>query len=83
MKTSIEDQLVQFNDNFARHRFDIGIKNDTNFKLSPIDDRASFSQSLPAPLNLKEDILVELALLHNYGIITTLPFSIYSNPIFS
>ena len=36
-----------------------------------------------APINLKDDILVELALLHKYGIITTLPFSKYASPIFA
>ena len=32
---------------------------------------------------MKEDILVELAMLHKYGIITTLPFSKYASPIFA
>ena len=36
---------------------------------------------MSTPINLKEDILVELALLHKYGIITTLPFSKYASPI--
>ena len=44
-------------------------------KLTPKDDSPAYSQSLPAPINLKEDILFELALLHKYGRITTLPFS--------
>ena len=52
-------------------------------KLTPKDDSPAYSQSLPAPIHLKEDILVELALLHKYGIITTLPFSKYASPIFA
>ena len=52
-------------------------------KLTPKDDSPAYSQSLPAPINLKEDILVELAMLHKYGIITTLPFSKYASPIFA
>ena len=52
-------------------------------KLTPKDDSPAYSQSLPAPMNLKEDILVELAMLHKYGIITTLPFSKYASPIFA
>ena len=51
--------------------------------LRPKDDSPAYSQSLPAPINLKEDILVDLALLHKYGIITTLPFSNYASPIFA
>ena len=35
------------------------------------------------PINLKEDLTVELALMHRYGIITTLPFSKYASPIFA
>ena len=79
----IEDLLVEFHDIFARHRFDIGMNEDFKVKLTPKDDSTAYSQSLPTPINLKEDILVELALLHRYGIITTLPFSKYASPIFA
>ena len=34
-------------------------------------------------MNLKEDILFELAMLHNYVINTVLPFSKYASPIFA
>ena len=79
----IEELLVEFHDIFARHRFDIGMNEDFNVKLTPKDDSPAYSQSLPTPINLKEDILVELALLHRYGIITTLPFSKYASSIFA
>ena len=52
-------------------------------KLTPKDDKAVYSQSLPMPLHLKEDLIVELALMHKYGIITVLPFSKYASPIFA
>ena len=52
-------------------------------KLTPNDKRPAFCQRLPTPINLKNDITVKLALLHNYGIITTLPFSKYASPIFA
>ena len=79
----IEALLVEFHDIFARHRFDIGMNEEFTVKLTPKDDSPAYSQSLPTPINLKEDILVELALLHKYGIITTLPFSKYASPIFA
>ena len=79
----IEELLVEFHDIFARHRFDIGMNEEFKVKLTPKDDSPAYSQSLPAPINLKEDILVELAMLHKYGIITTLPFSKYASPIFA
>ena len=34
------------------------------------------------PIHLKEDLIVELALMHKYGIITLLP-SKYASPIFA
>ena len=82
-KEKIEELLVEFHDIFARHRFDIGRNEEFKVKLTPKDDSPAYSQSLPAPINLKEDILVELVMLHKYGIITTLSFSKYANPIFA
>ena len=77
----IEDLLVEFFDIFAHHRFDIGMNEEFTVKLNLKNKSPAYSQSSPTPVNLKEDILVELALLHNYGIITTLPFSRYASPI--
>ena len=61
----------------------MGMNEEFKVKLTPKDDSPAYSQNLPAPINLKEDILVELAILHNNGIITTLPFSKYASPIFA
>ena len=57
----------------------------TEFKvrLTPKDDKAVYSQNLPMPIHLNEDSIVELALMHKYGIITVLPFSKYASPIFA
>ena len=79
----IEALLVEFHDIFARHSFDIGMNEEFTVKLTPKDDSPAYSPSLPTPINLKEDILVELALLHKYGVITPLPFSKYASPIFA
>ena len=69
-KQAVEDLLVEIHDIFERHRFDIGNNTDFKVQLPPLNNRPAFSQSLPAPINLKDDILVELVLLHKYGIIT-------------
>ena len=61
--TRIEDLLVKFHDIFARHRFDISMNEEFTVKLTPKDDSPAYSQNLPTPINLKEDNLVELALL--------------------
>ena len=79
----VKNILVQHHDVFARHRFDIGTNREFKVKLTPNDDRPAYSQSLPTPINLKDDITVELAQLHRYGIITTLPCSKYASPIFA
>ena len=81
-KQAVEYLLVEFHDIFARHRFDIGINTEFKVQLTPLDNSLAYSQSLPAPINLKDDILVELALLDMYGIITTLSFSKNASPIF-
>ena len=62
---------------------DIGMNTEFKGKLTPKDDKVVYSQSLPMPIHLKEDLIVELALMHNYGIITVLPFSKYASPIFA
>ena len=82
-KQAIEDILVEYHDIFARHRIDIGMNTEFKVKLTQKDDKAVYSQSLPMPLHLKEDLNVELALMHKYGIITVLPFSKYASPIFA
>ena len=68
---AIEELLVEVHDIFAKQRFDIGINTEFKVKLTPIDERPAYSQSLPTPINLKGDITVELALLYEYGTITT------------
>ena len=62
---------------------DNGMNTKFKVKLSPKNDRAVYSQSLPGPLHLKEDLIVELALMHKHGIITVLPFSKYASPTFA
>ena len=58
---------------------------DTDFKvkLTPKDDRAVLRQNPPLPIHLRENSFVELAFMHNYGIITVLPFSKYARLIFA
>ena len=80
-KHTIEDILVEYHDLFARHRMDIGMNTEFKVKLTPKDDRALYGRSLPMPIHLKEDLIVELALMHKYGIITVLRFSKYASPI--
>ena len=82
-KQAVEEILVECHDIFARHRMDIGMNTEFEVRLTPKDDKAVYSPSLPMPIHLKEDLVVELALMHKYGIITALPFSKYAIPIFA
>ena len=82
-KQAIEDIMVDYHDFFATHRMDIGMNTEFKVELTPKDENAVYSQSLPMPIHLKEDLKVELALMYKYGIITVLPFSKYASPIFA
>ena len=82
-KRQVELLLVKYHDIFARHRMDVGINTEFKMKLQPEHHKPIYSQSLPTPINLKEDLTVELALMQYYGLITTLPYSRYSSPIFA
>ena len=82
-KQAIEDILVDYHDMFARHRMDIGMNTEFKVNLTPKNDKAVYSQSLPMSIHLKDDLIVELALMQKLGIITVLPFSKYAIPIFA
>ena len=82
-KQAIENILSEYHDIFARRIMNIGMNTELKVKLTPKDYKAVYSKSLPMPIHLKEDLIVELALMHKYGIITVLPFSEYSSPIFA
>ena len=82
-KEAVEDMLVDYHDIFARHKMDLGMNTEFKVKLTPKDDKAVYSQNLPMPIRLKEDLIVELALMHNYRTIAVLPFSKYASPIYA
>ena len=82
-KQAIEDILVEYHHIFARDRMDIAMNTEFKVKITPKGDRAVYSQSLPMPIHLEEDLIVELALMHKYGNVTVLPFSKYASPMFA
>ena len=82
-KEAVETLLVEISDIFTRHRFHIGINTEVKVQLTTLDNRPAYSKSFPVPINLEDDIFVELTLLHKYGIITTLPYSKYGCPMFA
>ena len=82
-KQAVVEILVEYHDIFARHRLDTGMSMEFRVKLTPKDDKTVYTQSLPMQIHLEEDLIVELALMHRYGIITVLNFSNYASPIFA
>ena len=82
-KYEVENILVEYHDIFARHRMDIGMNTELKVRLTPKNDKSVYSQSLPMPIHLKEDLLAELALMHKYEVVTALPFSKSAKPIFA
>ena len=79
-KQAFEDILVQYHNIFASHRMDNGMNTEFKVKLTPKDDKNVYSQKVPKPIHLKEDLTVELALMHKNGVITVLSFSKYASP---
>ena len=75
--------LIEYYDIFAKHRFDVGYNTELMVKLTPAHDLPVYVQSPPTPIHLRDEILVELALMQYYGIVTLLPNSKYSCPIFA
>ena len=67
---------------FAKHRFDIGYNTELKIKLTPEHPLPLYVQGPPAPIHLRDEIQVKLALLQNFNIVTTLSHSKYSSPIF-
>ena len=82
-KQQVEDLLIEFSDIFSKHDLDIGVNHDFKIKLRAEHDRPVYTQCPPAHINMKDEILVRLALLEYFGVIQTLPFSKYSSPIFA
>ena len=82
-RTQIEKLLKKYHRIFARHRLDVGRNDDFKVLLTPEHDKPVYSQSPSTPIHIRDELLIELALLQYYGIITTLPFSKYASPIFA
>ena len=81
-KRIMEALLVEFNDIFSRHRWDVGGNDEMQVKLTPEHDEPVFKRSPPTPIHYKDDLMVELAIMQYFGIIAPLSASKYSSPIF-
>ena len=78
-----EKLLVEFSDIFAKHRFDVGYNTELKIKLTPEHDMPVYVQSPITPIHLRDELIVELALMHYFNLVTTLSHSKYSSPVFA
>ena len=81
-KRQLEEFLVEKHDAFAKHGFDVGYNTELKIKLLPEHPLPLYVQGPPAPIQLRDEILVELALLQYFDNITTLSHSKYICPLF-
>ena len=58
-REQLEQTIGVYNNNFARHRLEIGINNNCNMKRTPEDEVHYTHRTQPVPINLKEDVTVE------------------------
>ena len=82
-KVEIEEVLVEFSDIFAKHRFDVDYKTELKIKLIPEHDMPVYVQSPITPIPLRDELIVELVLMHYFNLVTTLSHSKYSSPVFA
>ena len=82
-KQAVEDILFEYHKKFARHRIDKRMDTEFKVKLTLKDEKSVYTKNLPMLMDLKEDLIVELAPMGNHGIITVLLFTEYANPNFA
>ena len=82
-RSEVEHLLIEYADIFAKHRFDVGYNSDLKIKLTTEHQRPLYTQGPPTPIQLRNELTVELALMHYFGLITTLSHSKYSSPSFA
>ena len=68
-KAVVGELLVEFSDTFPKHRFDVGYNADIKIKLTP-ERIPIYEQGPSTPVHLRNELQVELALMHHYGLRT-------------
>ena len=63
-KKQHEEFSVEYHDVFAKHRLDVGYKTELKIKLLTEHPLPVYVQDPPAPIRLRDEILIEAALLH-------------------
>ena len=62
-KRQLEEFLVEYYDVFGKHCFDVVYSTELKVKLTPEHPLPMYVQTLSAPIHLRDENLIELALL--------------------
>ena len=79
----MKNLLIKLQKIFARHQLDLGKNTDCLVKLTPEHEKPIYTPNPTTAIHLRDELLIELALMQYYDIITTLPFSNFSSAIFA
>ena len=60
----VEELLLEFHDIFAKHIFDNGSNTELKIFLNPEHDLPLYAQCPPTPIHLRDELHVELSLIH-------------------
>ena len=82
-KVVVGELIVEFSDILAKHRFYVGFNTDLKIKLTSERSIPVYKQGPPTPIHLRNELQVEIVLMHYYRLITTLSQSKYSSPLFA
>ena len=82
-KQTKEELLMPSHETFARHQLNLGENTDNPVKLTTEHSRPVYFPIAITPIHLRDELIIEITLMQYYDIITTLPFSKYSSPIFA
>ena len=63
-KSEVEHLLIEYADIFAKHRFEVCYNSDLKIKLTPEHQRPLYTQGPPTPIQSRNELTVELALMH-------------------
>ena len=66
-----------------QNRFDVGLNTELKIKLTHEHNIPLYTQGPPTPTHLRDELLIELALMDYYRLITTLQQSKYSSILFA
>ena len=69
-KRTVENLLLTYHHIFTHHRFDTCRNDDFKVKLNPENSELFYTQG-PTPIHYRDEVLIEIAILQYWGVITT------------